>query len=172
MKYIIQTISCIHTWFHLFAQVSWISFFLFKFLIIVLKFIQWYFIKKLLIYHKNIVAAFRGMHVSPAKHCYAWLPRKCDYRTDGRTDAGQSDPYVPLCFEGDTTRLTYACHKHLSINKIWLSFFFYRKPFIVIDTIPILTRLISCDIYFFASLPFKVACTSGQKCSYFLINYF
>ena len=26
---------------------------------------------------QNIVAAFRGMHVSPAKHSYAWLPRKC-----------------------------------------------------------------------------------------------
>ena len=40
------------------------------------------------------------------KHCYVWLPRKCDYRThgqtDGQTDAGQSDPYVPLCFAGDT----------------------------------------------------------------------
>ena len=23
--------------------------------------------------------------------------------TDGQTDAGQSDPYVPLCFAGDTT---------------------------------------------------------------------
>ena len=34
----------------------------------------------------NIVAAFRGMHVSPAKHSYAWLPRKCDYRTDTHTD--------------------------------------------------------------------------------------
>ena len=45
------------------------------------------------------------MHVSPAKHSYVWLPRKCDYRTDertdGQTDAGQSDPYVPLCFAGD-----------------------------------------------------------------------
>ena len=55
---------------------------------------------------KNIVAAFRGMHVSPAKHSYAWLSRKCDYRTDRhthtQTDAGQSDPYVPLCFAGDT----------------------------------------------------------------------
>ena len=30
----------------------------------------------------NIVAAFREMHVSPTKHSYAWLPRKCDYRTD------------------------------------------------------------------------------------------
>ena len=34
---------------------------------------------------KNIVAAFRGMHVSPANHSYAWLPRKCDYPTDSRT---------------------------------------------------------------------------------------
>ena len=30
----------------------------------------------------NIVAGFRRMHVSPTKHSYAWLPRKCDYRTD------------------------------------------------------------------------------------------
>ena len=59
----------------------------------------------------TIVEAFQGMHVSPAKHSYAWLPRKCDYRTDtrtdrqkggGQTDAGQSDPYVPLCLSGDT----------------------------------------------------------------------
>ena len=45
------------------------------------------------------------MHVLPAKHSYAWLPRKCDYRTytqtDRQTDAGQSDPYVPLRFAGD-----------------------------------------------------------------------
>ena len=44
--------------------------------------------------------------MSPAKHSYARLPRKCDYRTDrrmgGQTDASQSDPYVPLCFAGDT----------------------------------------------------------------------
>ena len=38
----------------------------------------------------NIVVAFRGMHVSPAKHSYAWLPRKCDYRTDRRTDRRQT----------------------------------------------------------------------------------
>ena len=25
-----------------------------------------------------------------------------DGHTDGQTDAGQSDPYVPLCFAGDT----------------------------------------------------------------------
>ena len=57
---------------------------------------------------QKIVAAFRGMHVLPAKHSYAWLPRKCDYLTDRRTDrkteAGQSDPYVPLCYAGDPDR--------------------------------------------------------------------
>ena len=26
------------------------------------------------------------MHVWPAKHSYAWLPRKCDYQTDTQTD--------------------------------------------------------------------------------------
>ena len=58
----------------------------------------------------NIVAAFRGMHLSHAKHSYAWPPRKCDHWTDRQTDrwtdretdAGQSDPYVPLCFASDT----------------------------------------------------------------------
>ena len=39
---------------------------------------------------QNIVAAFRGMHVSPAKHSFAWLPRKFDYWTDRRTD-GHTD---------------------------------------------------------------------------------
>ena len=69
----------------------------------------------------NIVAAFRWMHVSPAKHSYAWLPKKCDYRTDGRTDAGQSDPYVPLCFAGDTKSFMtiYRLHYiHLSLTMV------------------------------------------------------
>ena len=49
----------------------------------------------------NIVAVLRGMHVSPAKHSYAWLPRKCDYRTFARTDIqtdGQTpDKVIPMC---------------------------------------------------------------------------
>ena len=32
------------------------------------------------------MATFWGMHVSPAKHSYAWLPRECYYRTDALTD--------------------------------------------------------------------------------------
>ena len=73
-----------------------------------------YFVRGLFLWSHfvNIVAAFRGMHVSPAKHSYmyAWLPRKCDYRTDRWTDAGQSDPYVPLCFAGDTKTILIQCH--------------------------------------------------------------
>ena len=56
------------------------------------------------------MAAYRGMHMSPAKHSYAWLPKvwlpKCDYQTDRQThtetDAGQSDSYVPLCLASNT----------------------------------------------------------------------
>ena len=29
-------------------------------------------------------------------------------QTDGQTDAGQSDPYVPLCLAGDTETLCHA----------------------------------------------------------------
>ena len=51
--------------------------------------------------HYNIVAAFIGMHVSPAKHSYALLPRKCDYQTDrhtdGRTDRQTPDKVIPMC---------------------------------------------------------------------------
>ena len=47
------------------------------------------------------------MHVSPAKHSSASVTdgrtdRQTDRRTDGQTDDGQSDPYVSLCFAGDT----------------------------------------------------------------------
>ena len=53
----------------------------------------------------------REMHVSPAKHSYASVTDgRTDRQTDGRThsrtdrqtDDGQSDPYVSLCFAGDT----------------------------------------------------------------------
>ena len=36
--------------------------------------------------------------------------------TTRQTDAGQSDPYVPLCFAGDTKRLTIK--KVISLQKI------------------------------------------------------
>ena len=43
------------------------------------------------------------MHVSPAKHSYASVTDgQTDGHTDRRTDDGQSDPYVLLCFAGNT----------------------------------------------------------------------
>ena len=105
----------------------------------IFKHVMWMFWRK----NWNAVAAFQGLHVLPAKHSYAWLPRKCDYRTDrqtdGQTDAGQSDPYVPLCFAGDTKIVKYStvydficttsCHIHKQIKDsvnsiIW---FYSRK---------------------------------------------
>ena len=57
-----------------------------------------------LIKTKNIVAAFRGMHVLPAKHSYMrdYPESVTTGQTDGQTDDGQSDPYVLLCFAGNT----------------------------------------------------------------------
>ena len=47
----------------------------------------------------NIVVAFQGMHVSPVKHSYAWLPRKCEYWTDRHrwTDRQTPDKVIPMC---------------------------------------------------------------------------
>ena len=57
------------------------------------------------------------MHVSPAKHSYASVTdRQTDGRTDGQTDDGQSDPYVSLCFAGDTkTTLPLLQNRDLAI---------------------------------------------------------
>ena len=44
-------------------------------------------------YNYKIVAAFRGMHVTPAKHSF----RKCDRRTDGQTDGRAMDKVIPMC---------------------------------------------------------------------------
>ena len=99
-------------------------------------------IQFIVIRDNNIVAAFQGMHVSPAKHSYAWLPRKCDYRTDrqtdgqthGQTDVGQSYPYVSLCFTDDTKsgitdvlHLQVYHHTHATCPYLWLRWI-YRSP--------------------------------------------
>ena len=35
--------------------------------------------------------------MSPAKHSYVCLPRKCDYRTDTHTDRQTQDKVIPMC---------------------------------------------------------------------------
>ena len=60
--------------------------------------------KKLIMVNK-IVTAFWGMHVLPAKHNYAWLPRKCDYQTDGRVDRQTPDKVIPMrCYASQATQ--------------------------------------------------------------------
>ena len=59
--------------------------------------------------------------MSPAKHSSASVTDgQTDGQIDGRTDDGQSDPYVSLCFAGDTksSMTQYNIHDiHLSLTK-------------------------------------------------------
>ena len=73
----------------------------------------------------NIVAAFWGMHVSPAKHIYsyAWLPRKCDYwtdaHTDGQTDREMPDKVIPMCrYASQATQKPSQWHRMASLISI------------------------------------------------------
>ena len=61
------------------------------------------------------------MHVSPAKHSSAWLPRKCDYQTDTltdrQTDRQMPDKVIPMCrFASQATQKLWL--KSLHIQKI------------------------------------------------------
>ena len=51
------------------------------------------------------------MHVLPAKHSYAWLPRKCDYRTDRWTDRQMLDKVIPMCrYALQVTQISYTIY--------------------------------------------------------------
>ena len=59
--------------------------------------------------------------------------RRTDRQTDGQTDDGQSDPYVSLCFAGNTktkrvceTRMPPAAKKSQNIAKISKSYILTR----------------------------------------------
>ena len=66
----------------------------------------------------KIVAAFRGMHVSPAKHSYAWLPRKCDRQ--------MTDKVIPTCRYA--SQATQKLEHKQNLTNVWnlISFRFYR----------------------------------------------
>ena len=59
------------------------------------------------------MAAFRGMHVSPANHSYAWLSRKCDYRTNRhthtRTHRQTPDKVIPMCRYASQATQKFSC---------------------------------------------------------------
>ena len=44
----------------------------------------------------------RNIHVAMRDYQGSVTTGETDGRTERQTDAGQSDPYVPLCFAGDT----------------------------------------------------------------------
>ena len=68
------------------------------------------------------MAAFRGMHVSPAKIAMRDYQESVTTRqTHRQTDAGQSDPYVLLCFADDTKT------EHCKFRKDYNSYINGRK---------------------------------------------
>ena len=74
--------------------------------------------------------------MSPAKHSFASV-------TDGQTDDGQSDPYVSLCFAGDTKILRcnriQNCHKN-----VWI---FRTKDKILSNEWKLIYLIITNDIF-------------------------
>ena len=65
-------------------------------------------------YKMKIVAAFQGMHVS---HSYAWLPKKCDYRTDRGTDR----QIIFMCRYALQATQKLIFHAHLPVAyRFWL----------------------------------------------------
>ena len=52
----------------------------------------------MLLLKKKIVAAFRGIHVSPAKHSSASVTDgRTDRHTDRQTDGQTTDKVIPMC---------------------------------------------------------------------------
>ena len=75
------------------------------------------------------MAAFRGMHVSPMKHSYAWLPRKCDYQqthththTHRQTDRQTPDKVISMCCYASqvTQKVIHMCRYASQATQKWL----------------------------------------------------
>ena len=84
------------------------------------------------------MAAFWGMHLSPSKHSYAWLPRKCDYRTDRhthtdeRTDRQTPDKVIPMCrYASQATQKQY-----MAIAIRWKNIAIYHNTFFLYRDTP------------------------------------
>ena len=89
---------------------------------------------------KKIVAAFRGMHVSPAKHSFGKCDRKCDRgmdrQTDGRTDGRTTDKVIPMClYASQVTQLIWQVQTIIrNTNR-------YKKTFLVCTSIKIMLKV-------------------------------
>ena len=68
-------------------------------------------------YTWKIVAAFQGMHVSPAKHSYASVTDgRTNRQTDRQTDDGQSDPYLSPAIAMLRRRHNKNCFKCIPVD--------------------------------------------------------
>ena len=80
---------------------------------------------ELIIKHSGSIPRNRGMHVSPAKHSYACLPRKCDYRTDRQTDRmtdrQMPDKVIPMCryTSQATQKRKLIFFNHIPLSLLW-----------------------------------------------------
>ena len=70
-----------------------------------------------------------------------------DTQMDGQTDAGQSDPYVPLCFAGDTKSGPKHILKLIKVNQnIFYHFFHLPLPFTLCIPTMMLTSILTISI--------------------------
>ena len=68
------------------------------------------------------------MHVSPAKQSYAWLRRKCDYRTDPHTDRQMLDKVIPICRYASQATQTRGPKGHISCTWVQFATFLRNRP--------------------------------------------
>ena len=85
-----------------------------------------------------------------------WRPRKCDYWTDGRTDAGQSDPIVPLCFAGNKKSIWPKIINYSNATYFWLDHFQRLRQYN--DDIPEATFEPKCCWFPGTTKPVKIKC--------------
>ena len=74
--------------------------------------------------------------MSPAKHSSASVTdRRTDRQTDRQTDDGQSDPYVSLCFAGDTKKVRDQAQLHDAYSSNGIILFASKTSVIMINSL-------------------------------------
>ena len=71
------------------------------------------------------IAVFQGMHVSPSKHSYVWLPRKCDYLRDRK----MPNKVIPMCcyFSPETQKYAKNYTRYCTITTFFFLLFFTKS---------------------------------------------
>ena len=93
---------------------------------------------------RNIVAAFQGMHVLPAKHSYAWLPKKCAYQTDTKTDRQTPEKVIPMCLYASQATQKGPDHKVIDHGVVWKNFI--GKEYMYMPNIKFLSVMVQKEV--------------------------